>query len=113
ESGIREIRLSVNRGIAGEVARTGAILDVPDAYADPRFNADIDRVSGFRTRNILACPLRDHDNAVVGVLQVLSKRRGNFVEWDRDKIQILGAQAGVAVQRQFLLDEFAIKQRIQ
>ena len=111
--GIKEIRFSVSRGIAGEVARTGEILEIPDAYADRRFNPDIDKHSGYLTRNILTCPLWGHDQSIVGVLQVLNKRVGSFDQWDRDKIQILGAQAGVAVQRQSLLDEFAEKQRIQ
>lgn len=31
-------RFSIEKGIAGQVARTGEVLNIPDAYADPRFN---------------------------------------------------------------------------
>jgi len=113
DSGLTEIRFPVTRGIAGESVRTGTVIEVPDAYADPNFNRDIDRASGFRTRNILTCPLWGHDNSVVGVIQALNKKDGAFTPWDHDLIEILGAQAGVALQRQFLLDEFATKQRME
>src|SRR5262249_30908212 len=51
------IRFPANRGIAGESFRTTAVVPVPDAYADPRFNPEIDRRTGFVTRNLLTCPL--------------------------------------------------------
>ena len=44
------IRFPANRGIAGEVFRSQQLVNVPDAYADPRFNQEVDRATGFRTR---------------------------------------------------------------
>ena len=84
DSPINEIRFPVTRGIAGEVARTGHSVNLPDAYADPRFNPDFDRVSGFRTRSMLAVRLADHDDQTVGVLQVLNKRSGAFYARDEE-----------------------------
>ena len=99
-----EIRFSADRGIAGEVVRTGQAIHVPDAYADARFwNPEIDRRTGFRTHNLLSFPLLGMDNRTVGVLQVLNKRSGDFTAWDREVVQALGAQVGVAVQRQMLM----------
>src|SRR5436190_405145 len=46
-TGVDEIRFAADKGIAGEVVRTGEIIHVPDAYADPRFNPEIDRKTGF------------------------------------------------------------------
>jgi len=112
-SPISEIRFPVSRGIAGEVARTGSVVTLPDAYADPRFNPEFDRKSGYRTRTILACPLVGYDGTVVGVLQVLNKRSGPFGGRDAEMVRFLGTQAGVAIQRQMLLEQFAEKQRIQ
>src|SRR5262249_33968002 len=109
----REIRFPADRGIAGEAFRSGAVVNVPDAYADARFNAEVDRQTGYHTRNLLTCPLRGLDGAPVGVLQLLNKRGGGFGPWDEELIQAFGAQAGVALQRQLLLEEFAEKQRIQ
>ena len=113
DSPINEIRFPVSRGIAGEVARTGHSVNLPDAYADPRFNPDFDRVSGFRTRSMLAVRLADHDDQTVGVLQLLNKRSGTFDARDEEVAGFLGGQAGVAIQRQSLLHHFAEKQRIE
>jgi phosphoserine phosphatase RsbU/P len=110
-TGGRPVRLAVSLGFAGQVFRTGAVINVPDAYADPRFNPAIDRQTGFHTRSILTCPLSGWDNTTVGVLQVLNKRTGPFDAWDEVLAQTFGAQAGVAVQRQLLMEEYERKQR--
>jgi sigma-B regulation protein RsbU (phosphoserine phosphatase) len=107
------IRFPANRGIAGESFRTATVVNVPDAYADLRFNPEIDRRTGFLTRNLLTCPLLGIDRQPVGVLQVLNKRGGRFDAWDEELIRTFGAQAGVAVQRQLLIEEYVEKQRIQ
>lgn len=112
-TGVDAIRFSADRGIAGEVIRTGEVINVPDAYADARFNADIDRQTGFRTRNLLTFPLVGFDNSIVGVLQVLNKAAGSFDPWDHELVRTFGAQVGVALQRQLLLEHYAEKQRIE
>ncbi|QDU63461.1 Phosphoserine phosphatase RsbU [Planctomycetes bacterium Pan216] len=112
-TGVGEIRFGASLGIAGEAFRSAAVVRVPDAYADKRFNPEIDRKTGYRTRSILTFPLRGFDGGAVGVLQVLNKREGTFTEWDEELGRAYGAQAGVAVQRQRLLDEFAQKQKIE
>ncbi len=66
-TGSTEIRFSADRGIAGESIRTGAIINVPDAYADDRFNKEIDKITGFRTRNLLTFPMHGHDGALVDI----------------------------------------------
>ena len=79
-----EIRLPLGRGLAGHVASTGETINVPDAYADPRFDSTIDRVTGFRTTNILAVPVwGEQGSDVVGVIQVLNKRGGAFERHDQ------------------------------
>jgi phosphoserine phosphatase len=112
-TGTGEIRFSADRGIAGEVVRTGEVINVPDAYADARFNPEIDKKTGFRTRNMITFPLLGFDNDVVGVLQVLNKSTGSFDPWDNELVHTFGAQVGVALQRQLLLEHYAEKQRIE
>ncbi|MCG8403652.1 MAG: SpoIIE family protein phosphatase [Phycisphaerales bacterium] len=112
-TGVDEIRFSADLGIAGEVVRTGEIINVPDAYADPRFNPEIDQKTGFRTRNMVTFPLIGFDRSIVGVLQVLNKHSGDFDPWDHELVKTFGAQVGVAVQRQLLLEHYAEKQRIE
>jgi phosphoserine phosphatase len=107
------IRFPANRGIAGEAFRKQAPVNVPDAYADPRFNPEVDRKTGFRTRSLLTTPLLGIDQQPVGVIQVLNKLGGPFGAWDEELVRSLGAQAGVALQRQMLMSEYLEKQRIQ
>jgi phosphoserine phosphatase len=107
------LRIPAGMGIAGEVFRTATVIRVADAYTDVRFNRDIDRKTGYVTRNLLTCPLLGLDYRPVGVLQVLNKRGGSFDDWDEQLVRTLGAQAGVALQRQLLLEEYLEKQRLQ
>jgi sigma-B regulation protein RsbU (phosphoserine phosphatase) len=100
-------------GFAATVFQTGEIINVPDAYADARFNPSVDRKTGFCTRSILTCPLRGWDNEMVGVIQVLNKRGGPFGPWDEVLVNAFGAQAGVALQRQLLLEEYEKKRQFE
>lgn len=111
-TGIRSLRVPADRGIAGAAAQQRVVVNVPDAYADARFNPAIDRQTGFRTRNLLAIPLENLTGELVGVLQTLNKRDGAFTPEDEELARTLAAQAGVALHRQALLDEYAQKQRM-
>ena len=70
----RSIELPVGEGIAGHVAKVGRSVRVRDAYRDKRFNRDWDSVTGYRTRSILAAPMKNHVGRTIGVIQVLNKR---------------------------------------
>lgn len=56
-----EIRIPADQGIAGHVATTGQILNIPDAYAHPLFYRGVDDSTGFRTRNILCFPIKNEN----------------------------------------------------
>ncbi|MCU1281326.1 MAG: Fis family transcriptional regulator, partial [bacterium] len=56
---LEQIRLKIGQGIAGTVAATGQTLNLPSAEGDRRFFKEIDRKTGYRTRSVLAAPLRD------------------------------------------------------
>jgi putative ABC transport system ATP-binding protein len=79
------IELAAGRGIGGHVARTGEPVSVADAYADPRFDPQVDRTTGFRTRSLLAVPLRDRQDRVFGVAQMLNKRSGQAFTPDDER----------------------------
>ncbi len=113
KSEIEVIRMPADRGIAGSVARTRACLLVPEAYTDPRFNPEVDRLTGWRTRNILAVPMTNLSGDLVGVLEALNKRSGPFTEDDAALLRALADQAGVALERARLLEEFLAKRRLE
>jgi putative ABC transport system ATP-binding protein len=71
------LRVRYGQGVAGAVALSGEPINVPDAYADPRFDRTVDQRTGFRTRSILALPVRGSSGEVIGVAQVLNRRDGD------------------------------------
>jgi GAF domain-containing protein/two-component sensor histidine kinase len=93
-----EIRLKVGEGIAGWVASSGELVNIPDAYVDTRFQPAVDLRSGYRTRSILCAPMRDSQSAIVGVLQVLNKAGGPFTAEDEDLLEALASQAAIAIE---------------
>lgn len=97
--GQTEIRVPLGKGIAGLVAKTGRSINIADAYADDRFNHDLDRVTGYRTRNILAVPLKNNKGETLGVFQVLNKLSGaHFDGEDEGILLLLGSVASSAVE---------------
>jgi len=94
-----EIRLPVGAGIAGHVARTGATLNVPDAYAEPLFRQEVDRETGYRTRTILCAPMRDSHGQTFAVAQLLNKRTGEpFDALDERRLREFAGAVGVIVE---------------
>ncbi|HLL25254.1 MAG TPA: GAF domain-containing protein [Kofleriaceae bacterium] len=93
-----EIRLEVGDGIAGWVAQTREIVNIPDAYADQRFQPAVDMKSGYRTRSILSVPMLGALGGLVGVLQVLNKQDGPFTHADEELLNALASQAAVAIE---------------
>ena len=90
-----EIRLPLGTGIAGQAAQTGETINVPDAYADPRFDRNVDLRSGYRTLNMLVVPVwEDGSRNVIGVLQVLNKRTGPFERRDQMLLERIAESVG-------------------
>jgi len=102
---IRETRMPMDGGIAGCVVASGRILNIPDAYQDPRFNPEMDWKTGYRTQSILCLPVRNNRKEIIGVLQVLNKRNGAFTEEDEKLLSCLADQIAVALEDAFLLQE--------
>ena len=93
------LRIPANEGIVGETLRTGRAINVDDAYADPRFNQDVDRQSGYRTRNLICVPLLDSDGTIVGAFEGINRNRDlDFTDEDVECLQQLGTQAAVALR---------------
>ena len=79
------IDVDLDRGIAGQVARTGIPVRLRDAYDSPAFNPEVDRHTGYRTRSLLCLPVIDTTGDVIAVAQVLNKRSaGEFSASDEE-----------------------------
>lgn len=96
--GANNIRVPVGQGIAGTVAATGEIINIVDAYGDPRFSSSYDKATGYKTNTILCMPIRSLDGGIAGVLQAINKNDGTFSSTDEEVMNMLCMQAGVALQ---------------
>src|SRR5258706_1174932 len=102
---IKEVRISAGTGLVGACARTREIINVPDCYADARFDASTDKRTGYITRCLLTLPLVDHKGVLVGVMQLLNKAGGVFDAADESLGRVLAAQCAIALQRTLMLEE--------
>jgi Nif-specific regulatory protein len=93
------LRIPAGEGIVGETLKTGKAICVENAYDDPRFNQEVDRKSGYRTRNLICVPLRDAQNNVVGAFEGINQNENRpFSEDDIECLTQLGTQAAVALR---------------
>lgn len=95
---MREIRILNTSGVAGYVFTKGEGVIIPDAYADPRFNRNIDEQTGFVTRNILCVPIKTARGETMAVAQVLNKKKGRFNQQDLRLLQAMMEQGAMALQ---------------
>ena len=95
---LKQIRLKPGQGIAGTVAATGQVLNLPVVDGDRRFFKEIDRQTGYRTKTVLAAPLVDRAGRVIGVAQVLNKKSGAFSAEDVAELKRLCGEAALAIE---------------
>jgi len=93
-----ELRVPLDRGVAGHVAQTGQPARLDDPGADPRFWPDVDRRTGFSTESLLAHPVHDDRGAVIGVVELLNKDDG-FVDDDEQALAVLCGQLAQVLER--------------
>ncbi|TFG94404.1 MAG: ATP-binding cassette domain-containing protein [Myxococcales bacterium] len=104
----QDVRIPLGSGIAGAVASNGAPVRIDDAYADPRFNPEIDRRTGFRTRSVLAMPVRDRQGQIFGVAQLLNRRDGRpFDPADEQRFARFAAPLGLILESWQRLDRWS------
>lgn len=113
------IEISCDHGIGGHVVSTGKLINVKNAYDDPRFNSEVDKGCGFITKTLLCAPITvNHE--VVGVLTALNKIDKNdnndysittFSKLDENIIEYLAANAGIAIKKAQLYHQAIRSQR--
>lgn len=100
----KEIRFPLGTGIAGQVARTGEILNIKDAYADSRFNRTVDQLTGYRTKTILCMPIFIR-GSIIGVVQMVNKHSGYFTKEDEEAFEMFAVYCGLALHHAKLYDK--------
>jgi signal transduction histidine kinase/putative methionine-R-sulfoxide reductase with GAF domain len=95
---IEVLEVKLGTGLAGWVAEHGRTVNVKDAYKDPRFDPTSDAASGYRTRSVVCAPLRDSQQKLLGVIEVLNKHTGYFTPSDEDLLGAIASQAAISIQ---------------
>lgn len=106
------IRIPADKGIVGESAQSRKLINVPDCYADDRFNRAIDKQTGYRSRCMLTIPLIGYEDSLIGVLQILNKNDGTFDEQDEFIAVALAAQAAVVLHRAWTTEQIIESERL-
>ncbi len=102
---LKQIRLKLGQGIAGHVASTGDVVNMPTSQGEKRFNPDVDRITGYQTKTLLSVPLKDVNGELFGVLQVLNRLGGRFDDEDAAQLAKMAAQISTALQATSLYPE--------
>ncbi|XP_052771551.1 dual 3',5'-cyclic-AMP and -GMP phosphodiesterase 11-like isoform X2 [Mya arenaria] len=113
-NGKEEIRVPWGMGIIGYVAKTGEVVNIPDAYKDLRFNAEIDIRMGYKTQSILSMPIKDSEGEVIGVAQAVNKvvnRNLPFNEHDEKVFASYLAFCGIGLKNAQLYERSLLENR--
>ena len=85
----RSIKIPIGKGIVGHTATTGEIVNLEDAYMDPRFDQTVDKETGYRTRTILTVPIYNNRGEIAGVTEMINKN--NELTFNDEDIKMLVA----------------------
>jgi adenylate cyclase len=104
----QEVRFDAGLGFAGHSFTSGEIINVVDAYSDPRFNRAVDDLTGYRTKSVLTMPVVARDGRRLGVMQALNRPDPKTSgEADIARMGAFAAQAAIAIDNATLFLEVA------
>ena len=111
--GLDRISLPQDHGIVGYVVRTGEALIINDPYNDSRFDKDVDKKTGYRTRNILSLPIQDSQGENFGVFQAVNKLAGSgsFTRQDMEYLLLAASYTGKELEAALLQEEIEQTQK--
>ena len=100
--------------VSAYVALTGETVNIKDAYKEAGFDFSgtkaYDQKTGYRSQSFLTVPLKNHENEIIGVMQLINARdkNGKVVSFDNDmqeQIESLASQGAVALTNKKLVGE--------
>ena len=94
----REIRILNTVGIAGAIFTSQQGEIIHDVYSDRRFNKEVDQETGYKTRNMVCIPVKTVNGQIIGVIQILNKKKGRFTKDNLNFVDAIATQAAVSIQ---------------
>lgn len=76
--GVKKIVVPSDKGVVGYTLRVRKPVIVNDPYSDPNFLPDVDKKTGYKTKNMITAPIFNSNREIIGVLQLLNKKSGEF-----------------------------------
>jgi sigma-B regulation protein RsbU (phosphoserine phosphatase) len=107
-----DIVLPLGKGIAGTTGATGETINIPDAYADTRFDSSFDATLGYRTLDIYCMPIVNRHGEIVGVLELLNRTRP-LSEEDEEFLAGVSVHVGLALENAQMHREIIEKRKIE
>jgi signal transduction histidine kinase len=104
EPTMRGLIVPLDKSIAGWIVTNRKSVRIDDAQKDARFFGDVDQTIDYSTKSLLGIPLITK-NKIVGVLEVVNKKKGRFTDPDESMLTVLGAQAAVAIENARLFQQ--------
>lgn len=98
--GIPPITIPASTGIAGFSYQKGEVVICNDPYSDNRFNPEIDKKTGYTTKSIVAIPIKNSENEIMGSLQSINKLSADdkFNELDVSKLKLVSSYIGNTIE---------------
>lgn len=106
-------RVPVSKGLVGYAVRTGESIIIDDAYEDERFNQEVDRKTGYRTKAILVIPIKNNEGKILGAYQAINKmtKEGVFTEKDLKNLTLAASYTGKSLESALLYNEIEETQK--
>jgi signal transduction histidine kinase len=108
----RKITLKFGEGFAGWSAENKETVNIKDAYLDDRFNDTFDQSSGYKTKSVLCFPIKNKNDDVLGIIQLLNSKKGVFTKLDENFLNALSTHAALALQNADLVEQLLKSERI-
>ena len=111
--GIDAIEIPIDSGIVGAAISQREKILLEDAYTDARFNRDIDKQTGYRTRSMMVIPMFDNEDRIIGAFQVINHRgeKGVFDNRDMQRLMLASTYAAETLVAAQLAQEIEETQR--
>lgn len=111
--GVDELRIPYGTGFVGYAIDSGKSVIIEDAYEDDRFNRDVDKQTGYRTRSILVIPIRDSNDEIIGAYQAVNKmtEENCFTSEDEGYLELAASYSGKAIESAILYNEIERTQK--
>ena len=111
--GVSEIRIPRNTGLVGNSISTGLSVFIDDAYQDSRFNPNVDKKTGYRTKAILVIPIQNSEGVTIGAYQAINKMtaEGKFSDKDINILTLAASYSGNSLETAMLNREIEETQK--